>query len=84
VTNQKDTVIRRLVVEYGNWYVYVYVVDGNGKLVQEEVFKQPFRLEHKEVHEEAGDCFHQVYQWILDTTVFPEKDSASDDDKPPK
>ena len=79
MTTQKDTVIRRLVVEYGNWYVYVY-----GKLIEEEVFKQPFRLEHKEVHEESGDCFHQVYQWILDTTVFPQRDSARDDDKPPK
>jgi hypothetical protein len=80
MTNQPDTVIRRLVVEYGHWYVYVYVVDGNGKLLEEEVFKQGFRLENKEVHEEATDCFHQVYQWISDTTVF----SASDGDKPPE
>lgn len=78
--NPTDTVIRRLVVEYGHWYVYVYVVDSNGKLLEEEVFKQPFRLESKEVHEEATDCFNQVYQWILDTTVF----SARDDGKPPE
>ena len=77
--NPKDSVVRRLVVEYGHWYVYVYLVNDNGKLLEEEAFKQPFRLERKDVHDEASDCFHQVYQWILDTTVF----SARDDDKPP-
>lgn len=74
-----DSVVRRLIVEYGHWYVYVYLTDDNGKLVEEEAFKQPFRLDRKDVHEESLDCFHNVYQWILDTTVF----SARDDDKPP-
>lgn len=74
-----DQVVRRLVVEYGHWYVYVYLTDDTGKVVEEEAFKQPFRLERKEVAEESMDCFHQTYQWILDTTVF----SARDAEEPP-
>jgi hypothetical protein len=31
------------------------------------------------VADESMDCFHQTYQWILDTTVF----SASDGKEPP-
>ena len=79
MTQPKDTVVRRVVVEYGHWYVYAYLTDDNGKLLQEELFKQPFRLDRKDIGEEATDCWHQVYQWILDTTVF----SASDGEKPP-
>ena len=79
MSNQKDTVVRRLVVEYGHWYVYVYLTDDNGKIIEDEAFKQPFRLDRKDVAEESLDCFHNVYQWVLDTTVF----SASGDDKTP-
>ena len=79
MSDKKDTVVRRLVVEYGHWYVYVYLTDDNGKIIEDEAFKQPFRLDRQDVAEESLDCFHNVYQWVLDTTVF----SASDGDKPP-
>lgn len=72
-----DTVVRRLTVDYGHWYVYLTLVDANGKIVEEEVFKQPFRLDKKDIGEESQDGFHNMYQWILDTTVF----TASNDDK---
>ena len=40
-----DYVERRIVVEIGRQYAYVYMTDGNGKLVpqREESFKQPYR-----------------------------------------
>lgn len=71
-----DTVVRRLTVDYGHWYVYLTLADANGKLVEEEVFKQPFRLNKKDIGEESKDGFNNIYQWILDTTVF----TASSDD----
>ena len=75
----QDTVIRRLVVEYGHWYVYLYMTDGTGKVLDEDLFRQPFRLDRKDAAEEAVDGYQNVYQWILDTTVF----SASNEGKPP-
>ena len=32
----QDTVIRRLIVEYGHWYVYLYMTDGTGKVIDDE------------------------------------------------
>lgn len=78
-TTPSDTVIRRLVVEYGHWYVYLYLTDGTGKVIDEDVFRQPFRLDRKDASEEAHDGYQNMYQWILDTTVF----SASNDGNPP-
>lgn len=64
--NHED-VIRRIVVEYGQIYAYCYLTDGNGRLLDEEVFKQPFRLDRKEVFDEAKDAYDQVYDWLNET-----------------
>jgi hypothetical protein len=64
--NHED-VIRRIVVEYGQIYAYCYITDGNGRLLDEEVFKQPFRLDRKEVFEEAKDSYDQIYDWLNET-----------------
>jgi len=74
-----DSTVRRIVVEYGHWYVYMYLADDAGKVIDEERFTQPFRLDKKEVDEEARDGYQSMYQWLLDTCVF----SASNDEKPP-
>lgn len=76
-----DTVIRRIVVEYGRWYAYVYVTDANGKVLEEECFKQPFQLSQREVVEESNDCFQDVYQWLQDTVLWyaTARDDESDD-----
>jgi hypothetical protein len=60
----KEDVIRRVVVEYGQVYAYCYMTDGNGRLLDEEVFKQPFRLDRKEVHGEAQDCYSQLFDLL--------------------
>jgi len=60
----KEDVLRRIVIEYGQLYAYIYMTDGNGKLLDEEVFKQPFRLERKEAHEEAKDAYDAAYDWM--------------------
>jgi plasmid replication initiation protein len=62
----KEDVIRRIVVEYGQLYAYVYMTDGNGKLIDEEAFKQPFRLDRKDVFEEAKDAYDNMYDWLND------------------
>lgn len=80
MSKEKDIIVRRVVVEYGHWYVYLYITDGNGRVLDEDTFKQPFRLERKDIDEESKDCYQNTYQWISDITVF----SASIDPEPPE
>ena len=81
MAKEKDEVYRRIVVEYGRWYVYVYVTDSNGKLLVEESFKQPFRLDWKDSAEEARDCWQFLYQYLQDTVLW--YSTARDDDETP-
>ena len=69
----QDYVERRIIVEYGRRYVYLTMTDANGKLVPgfEEVFSQPFVLDRKDAHDEAADCWQDVYQFVSDTCVWP-------------
>jgi cell fate (sporulation/competence/biofilm development) regulator YmcA (YheA/YmcA/DUF963 family) len=67
---QQDSVHRRITVEYGQHYAYITIQDRNGRIIEEEVFRQPFRLEFKDVHEEATDCFQYVYQHLQDTVLW--------------
>jgi hypothetical protein len=79
--HERDYVHRRIVCEYGNHYVYIYMTDQNGKVLEEEAFKQPFRLELKEVDEEAREFFQQGYQWLQDTVLW--YSTARDDNEKP-
>lgn len=62
-----DHVHRRVVVEYGCLYAYAYITDGNGKLLDEESFRQPYRLERRDVTEEARELYDLVWQHLSDT-----------------
>lgn len=76
---ERDYVHRRIVVEYGRVYVYVYITDDNGKILEEEAFKQPFRLDFKDVKEEAGETWQLIYQHLQDTVLWYA--TARDDDE---
>jgi hypothetical protein len=80
MVSEKDTIHRRTVIEHGNRYVYLYTTDANGKVLDEEVFTQPYRLDRQEVHEEAKDIYDLVYDSLNELINFP---SASDGDGPP-
>ena len=85
---EKDYVHRRIVCEYGNHYAYIYMADEKGKVLEEESFRQPFRLEYKEVNEEATEFFQQGYQWLQDTILWystaRDDDETPDSEKPPE
>lgn len=70
MTVERDYVHRRIVVEYGRVYVYVYITDDGGKVLEEEAFKQPFRLDYKDVKEEAGETWQLIYQHLQDTVLW--------------
>lgn len=82
----KEDVLRRIVVEYGQQYVYLYITDGNGKLLDEEVFKQPWRLDRKDAFEEAKDTYDNTFDWLNDVVnITPplqeDEDEASDSEQ---
>ena len=79
-----DYVERRIVLEYGRQYAYLYMTTGDEKLIKtrEESFKQPFRLELKEAREEAEDAWHLIYDFLNDTVNFPTAGNGEADGKP--
>ena len=70
-----DEVVRRIVAEYGQLYVYLYVTDGNGKVLEDDRFKQPYRLDKRDAIDEAREFFDRAYDWANETINWP---SASD------
>ena len=77
----KEDVLRRIVVEYGQQYVYLYITDGNGKLLDEEVFKQPWRLDRKDAFEEAQDTYDNTFDWLNDVVnITPPLQEDEDED----
>lgn len=73
-----DYVQRRIIIEYGRRYVYATLTDSSGKILDEEVWKQPYLLDVKDAVDEAKDCWDAAYQHVSDTVVFP---TASDGDE---
>lgn len=68
--NEPDSILRRVIIDYGRWYAYLHVEDANGKVLLEEVFRQPFQLAQREVAEEAQDCWDATYQYLQDTVLW--------------
>jgi hypothetical protein len=68
--NEADVILRRVIIDYGRWYAYLHLEDANGKLILEEVFKQPFQLAQREVAEEAKDAWDATYQYLQDTVLW--------------
>jgi hypothetical protein len=66
-----DDVYRRVVVEYGLQYVYVYLADQNGKVLGEESFRQPYKLERSDAADEAQETFGLLYDHLNDTINWP-------------
>lgn len=76
---ERDHVHRRIVVEYGCLYAYVYMTDGNGKLLEEEPFRQPYRMDRKEVAEESREAYDLLWQHLSDTVnVTPLQEDGTD------
>jgi hypothetical protein len=84
VSKLPDYVERRIVVEFGRQYAYVYMTTGDGKLIpdREESFKQPYLMERKEAHDDADDLWQMVYDMLNDTINFPTEGDDDGDGRP--
>jgi hypothetical protein len=76
-----DYVERRIVVEIGRQYAYVYMTDGNGKIVpqREESFKQPYRMDRQEAASDAVDLWDIIYDHLNETINFPLPEGGDDE-----
>lgn len=77
-----DYVQRRVIVEYGRKYVYATLTDSAGKILQEELWTQPFLLDVKDAADEANDTWQAMWQHVNDTVVFPTARGGGADGKP--
>ena len=79
-----DYVERRIIIEYGRQYAYVYMTTGEGKMIpgREESFRQPFRLELKEARDEAEEVWHVLYDYLNEIINFPTAGNGEADGKP--
>lgn len=77
----KEDVLRRIVCEYGQQYVYLYITDGHGKLIDEEVFKQPWKLDRKDAYEEAKDTYDNTFDWLNDVVNVTPPLQGNDEDE---
>lgn len=78
---EPDNIVRRIVVEYGRVYVYAYVTDGGGKMLDEDVFKQPYRLDKSDAVEEAGELYGIIYDTLNDNINWPSASAGEDDEQ---
>lgn len=78
MTSEREPILRRIVVEYGRRYVYAYWVDAGGRVLDEEAWQQPFRLEVREAVDEAKDCWDILYSHLQDTVLWSASDALDD------
>jgi hypothetical protein len=56
------------------------MTDANGKVLEEETFKQPLRLDKRDIADEADDCYRSVWDWLNDTVnVTPLQGTDNDE-----
>lgn len=77
MSTEREPVLRRIVVEYGRQYAYLMFTDPNGRVIDEEVWKQPFRLDTRDALEEAKDAYDLMYSHLQDTVLWTASDDAS-------
>jgi len=77
MSSDREPVLRRITVEYGRQYVYVMFTDPNGRVIDEEVWKQPYRLDVRDALDEAREAYDLIYTHLQDTVLF----TASSDDE---
>lgn len=76
--NEKEPILRRVTVEYGRQYVYIMFTDPNGRVIDEEVWRQPYRLDVRDALEEAQEAYDVVYTHCQDTVLFSASQGEGD------
>lgn len=62
-----DPVLGKIVVDFSQKYVSVYLCEGDGTVKDADHFKWHYRLDAKEARQETRDCFDWFYDFCNDT-----------------
>lgn len=73
----------KVVIDIGRQYVCVYLCDGQGRILDQESFKYPVRIDKKDAVAEAKNAFDTVYDWCNEI-INDSADSASEGEPPSK
>ena len=68
----------KIVVDVSRKYVSIFRCDATGKVVDEDHFAHPFRLDRQDAVSEVVDLYAMVYDWLNDTINGWGDDSARD------
>ena len=68
----------RLVIDVSRKYVSMFRCDGAGKVLDEDHFAHPFRLDRQDAVSEVTDLYAIVYDFLNDT-INGDDDSARGD-----
>ena len=58
-----DPVLGKVIVEFSQKYISVYLCEGDGTIKDADHFKWPVRLEVKDTRQEVRDCYHWLYDF---------------------
>ena len=73
----------KIVIDVSRKYVSVYRCDGDGRIVDEDHFGYPFRLDRSDAISEVVDIYAFIYDWLNDTINGGYDDESARDGDPP-
>lgn len=78
-----DQVEGKVVIDIGRQYVWVYLCDGRGRILDQESFKYPVRIAREDALSETKAAFDTVYDYCNEI-INDSTDSASGGEPPAK
>lgn len=73
----------KIVVDVSRKYVSIFRCDGAGKVVDEDHFAYPFRLDRTDAVAEVVDLYSFLYDWLNDTVNGGYDDDSAREGEPP-
>jgi hypothetical protein len=73
----------KIVIDVSRKYVSIFRCDGEGKVVDEDHFAYPFRLDRQDAIGEVADLYAFIYDWLNDTVNGGYDDDSAREGEPP-
>jgi hypothetical protein len=64
-----DPILGKIVVDFSQKYISVYLCEGDGTVKDGDHFRWPYRLDVKDARQETRDCFDWFYDFCNDTVT---------------
>jgi len=73
----------KIVIDVSRKYVSIFRCDGEGRVVDEDHFAHPFRLDRQDAIGEVVDLYAFIYDWLNDTVNGGYDDDSAREGEPP-